>query len=1525
MKKVFLLLVLVVAMLPVVSFGTCTLFPITGIATLCAGSTTTLGDPTTGGTWSSSDITVATVDVSSGVVSGIGSGTSTITYALDASCYVTQVVTVSAAPSYVTGTGITCIGTSTTLANTVSGGIWTSSAPGVATVDAASGVVTGVGAGTATISYTLSSGCSATMVATIVASPSIIVGVTTACVGYNTTLVDGTAGGTWSSGSTSVATVGAGTGIVTGVTSGTVVITYAINPSCYVTKNVTVNVPPPAPTGPGVVCVGSTITMTDASTGGIWSTSTSTYGTIDVAAGVVTGIAGGTTVVTYTLSGCFNTTNVTIKPLPAAIVGPSLICIGSTSTLTDATTPGTWASSTPGVITIDAATGIINGVALGTSTITYTSSAGCSITSVLTVSALPPAITGTLSVCEGATTTLSDATTGGTWVGPGGSVVLVGVSTGIVTGLSAGTGTVTYRAPTGCSVTAVVTVNTLPPAPTGTMMVCLGQSATLSDGTSGGTWVSGTTTVASIDAATGIYLGTGAGTADITYVMPTGCNRDVVVTVNALPASLTGTMHVCVGLTTTLATTSTGGTWSSSSANATISSAGVVTGATAGTATISYTFSTGCASVAVVTVNAIPPAISGTRTVCQAKTTTLSDSSPGGTWSSSATAVGTIGAANGVLGGIAGGTTTITFTSTAGCITTSVATVNPAPSTISGTLAVCQGLTTTLSDAGGGTWASSSANATITSGGVVTGSASGTSTITYTLSTGCYTTSVVTVNALPAAIGGTKTVCTGLTTTLTDASGTGAWTSGTTSVATVNISTGVVTGVAAGTSAITFTLSTGCTTTAIVTVNAGPSAISGPSGICLGSTVTFTDVTTPGTWSSSNGSVVSIASATGIATGAATGTANVSYTIANGCYMRMAVTVNSLPASITGPATVCAASAITLSDATTGGTWASSVPANATVGVLTGIVTGLTAGTTTITYIAGTGCYVTTVITVNGVTAASITPVGATTFCPGGFVLLNGNSGAGLLYQWSDGSGAIAGATNSSYIATATDNYTLVVYNGVGCSASSAPVVVTVDDPTATISVGGFGSTTICGTGSITMSANTGTGYNYQWQASGTNIPGATGSTYSATAAGDYDVVVTNGTGCSATSAVTTVSVSPLPSAVLSITGSLTFCDGGSVTLGVPSATGNTYQWYSASGILWGAISNTFTTSSADDYWVEVANASGCSATSATATVVVNALPPATVAAGGSTLFCSGGSVTLDAPVGTYDYQWYNGATALAGATNANYTASATGNYTVKVTDLATGCSATSTTGVGVTVVPMPVIVPLTPTAYCWGGNALLSTSVAGLGSSITYQWYKDGTPIVGGSGSTYNATTPGMYSADITVVGSCTFTVAAVAVTENPLPNPVVTFDGTLFHAQTYYVSYQWYKDAAMIPGATASVTAPIGNGDYKVAVTDTNGCQSVAAVYTLSGWTSGTSTTGTATVTKENVRIYPNPTQQAVHVECPGMVRVLISSMDGRTLIDTHGKDINLSQLANGLYMIGIFDATSGKQVITDKLVKE
>ncbi len=227
-------------------------------------------------------------------------------------------------------------------------------------------------------------------------------------------------------------------------------------------------------TGPSAVCTGSTITLTDASPGS-WVSSNPAMASIGSGTGIITGIAAGVVTITYNFSiGGSTTYPVTVYPTPAPISGPTSVCVGSTIALSDITAGGTWSTSSSCAIVSPA--GVVTGITAGCVAIITYGNTGCYVTQAVTVNAAPAAITGTRTICgTGGTTTLADATPGGTFNG-GGSCVSVVAGTGVCTGISTSlpcTGLITYTLPDGCYSTATVTVYPVPVLTvTGTQVRC---------------------------------------------------------------------------------------------------------------------------------------------------------------------------------------------------------------------------------------------------------------------------------------------------------------------------------------------------------------------------------------------------------------------------------------------------------------------------------------------------------------------------------------------------------------------------------------------------------------------------------------------------------------------------------------------------------------------------------------------------------------------------------------------------------------------------------------------------------------------------------------------------------------------------------------------------------------------------------------------------------------------------------------------------------------------------------------------
>ncbi len=1020
---------------------------ISGPTQVCVGGTITLTESSTGGTWTSGNTSIATIDASTGVLSGISSGTASITYTLPTGCSTSSNVIVNTLPNLITGTLSACMGNTSILTDTATGGTWTSANLTVATIGSIDGTVTGISNGTSVITYFLPTGCQTTTIFTVNPLPAPITGTLHECVGFITLLADATTGGTWSTSNPSVAANAFVPGLISGVSSGTATITYTISSTgCIATAGFTVN-PSPAPiTGTLRICVGSTTTLSDATPGGVWSSNNLSVATVGSTTGVVTGSAPGTATISYSpAAGCPAIRLVTVFPIPVAIGGPTTVCTGSTITLTDGVIGGIWSNpGFSGTCSIGSLSGLVTGVSAGSAVITYTLAAGCLAYTNINVVPGPAPITGAVSICEGQATTLTDISSGGTWTNSG-TAVTIGSSSGIVSGISAGTAIISYTIANGCTGTYPFRVNPLPAAITGNNNVCVGRTTTQTDATTGGFWANGgASTIVTIGTGSGLITGISAGTLSITYTLPTGCSISRSFTVNPLPAAITGTLAVCIGATTNLSSATIGGTWSNSGTAATVGgSSGIVTGVSAGTSIITYTSVAGCVNTSILTINPLPPTITGPTQVCIGSAITVTNSVTGGTWSTSSTNL-SIGLSSGTITGISAGTGIITYKLATGCYTTRSILVNSLPARIIGNTTLCQADTTTLSDGtSSGTWSSSGFEAVVDpSSGLVTALVAGTTMITYTLPTGCIRDTLIRINPIPSAISGPTGVCLGFTASVFDVTPLGTWSNaGTTSFATIS-SSGVVTGLAVGTSIITYRLATGCLTSTIFSIYPLPSTITGPSNVCERTTITLGDTLAGGSWTSNDTAIAQADTLSGIITGIHTGTTIITYTSANGCTKTKSLTVILAPLPITAVPSVCTGSSISFTDSTLGGTWSNTGSASVATMDSTGLVTGLSAGTISITYTINTGCFAFEDILI---TPRPSLITGTTTVCAGSSTPLSDTVAGG---NWSSADTLIARVNNTGTLTGVSAGTTVITYStGVDCQAIITVTVLPVITP----------------------------------------------------------------------------------------------------------------------------------------------------------------------------------------------------------------------------------------------------------------------------------------------------------------------------------------------------------------------------------------------------------------------------------------------------------------------------------------------
>ena len=1034
---------------------------ITGPNSICIGATTTLS-PSTSGTWASNNTAVATV-TNGGVVTAVGQGTATFTYTLPTTCAsTTAAVTVNPKPSAaISGTPAVCIGSTTTLIPST-GGTWAASLPAIATVTGG-GLVTGVSPGTGKFVFTdaVTSCKSDTLNVTVTPTPTVALTSSSICVTATTTVTPAT-GGTWQSSDPAVATVTNG-GIVTGVTAGTATFTWtqtSTGCSSAPTSALTVNARPIVSLTHSSRCIGNGTTATGTPSGGTWTALNPAVATINTTTGVVSTVAQGLATFQYTdLNGCQNTTSgLTVNPGPTVLAASNTLCIGQTTNLTP-NTGGTWASGTASVATVNNA-GLVTAVSAGSSIMTFTeTSTNCQNTLTITVHPRPVvSITGSNPICAGFTTTLSP-TSGGVWTSLQPAIASVN-NNGLVTGLTVGSAQFVFTSSTTTCPslpTAAVTVNNKPVAAiTGTNQICATFTTTLSP-TSGGTWASSNTAIATVNNA-GVVTGVSTGTATFTFTSTAGCVSDptLPVTVYQNPTTVfTGPSGICISQTTS-ATPTSGGTWSSSNTSvATVTNAGLITGIAAGTSTLIWTETvTGCASnPIVVTVSAKPVVtLTGASAICIDSTTTVTPTS-GGVWSSSNTTVATITNA-GVITGRAQGTASFVFTSDAGCASDQITgvVVRPKPTvTVTGSNTICIGITSTLQASETGTWISNNPSvATVNaSTGVVTGVAPGVATFKFTSTQGCVSenSNPITVNPKPIVVlNGLGSICVGKTTNLSPTTG-GTWISTNPPVATIS-NAGLITGLAAGTAKFIFTNTlTGCVsdTSSVITVTPGPSvSITGDNELCIGDSTTLSP-TSLGTWETSNSAVATVTNA-GAVSAVSPGQATFRFTDAAGCKSlpTLPVIVHPRPTvGVIGNSSICVGNTTTLSPSS-GGTWVSNHLSIATVNSATGVVTGVSPGTATFTFTeTSTSCSSnpTSPVTVNG-PPTSPTITGPTAICVGGSTTLAPTSGG----VWTSNNASVATVDNAGNVTSigpgkVTFSFT---FSENGCSTTGSTGEVTI-------------------------------------------------------------------------------------------------------------------------------------------------------------------------------------------------------------------------------------------------------------------------------------------------------------------------------------------------------------------------------------------------------------------------------------------------------------------------------------------------
>ena len=219
--------------------------------------------------------------------------------------------------------------------------------------------------------------------------------------------------------------------------------------------------------------------------------------------------------------------------------------------------------------------------------------------------------------------------------------------------------------------------------------------------------------------------------------------------------------------------------------------------------------------------------------------------------------------------------------------------------------------------------------------------------------------------------------------------------------------------------------------------------------------------------------------------------------------------------------------------------------------------------------------------------------------------------------------------------------------------------------------------------------------------------------------------------GCSGDSGADLPAIASQPASAVIATGSNTVLS--VVADGVHPA----YQWYKDGAPIADATAATYTATAAGTYYVVVTDPSG-TISSANATVTITDSPaiatqprPATILAGTSQ------TLDVEAVGAGLSYQWYKDGTAVAGATRPTYDASEAGTYEVVVTNAA-GSVASSPATIAVSATLAAPAITGQPAALTVNAGTRATFVVGASGTSVAYQWYRNGTAIAGATGARY-------------------------------------------------------------------------------------------------------------------------------------------------------------------------------------------
>lgn len=403
--------------------------------------------------------------------------------------------------------------------------------------------------------------------------------------------------------------------------------------------------------------------------------------------------------------------------------------------------------------------------------------------------------------------------------------------------------------------------------------------------------------------------------------------------------------------------------------------------------------------------------------------------------------------------------------------------------------------------------------------------------------------------------------------------------------------------------------------------------------------------------------------------------------------------------------------------------------------------------------------------------AGTATPT-ASTSCtsPNGQVAVSGGSGATSYSLYNSANNLITSNGSGSFTGLTAGDYYVTYANSCGSNNTANVTVNAPVNPTA----GTLGGTNVTdcanpdGTASVTGATG---GVTFEiFFAGGAAVGNTTGDasgSYTGLSAGDYEVVVTDGNGCTATTNSVTVGNASAPAAPTAGTDA-TYCEGDNMNdLTATAGAGGTLQWYlGGNAESTGATQTPLGTPGVHVYTVtETVN--NCESAPTTVTVTVN--PDAV--AGTGTPTASTSCATPDGMIATSGgngdtYELFtSGGTSISSNVSGSFSGLDAGDYYIVATN---GCGTDQSATITVGAPAGPNAGTITPTDFTDCANPDGTVEVTGSNGTSFELFNSAGVSQGTDAGGSFTGLNAGDYYVVITDANGCTTTTATTTVADN-------------------------------------------------------------------------------------------------------------------------------------------------------------